>query len=188
MTITVLAAEATRHDAALIRHAYDRLTDRGVDTIAAHLVLSGLVDAVATERMAAEAAQAATTRTAAAPLADPTKPTDDEATTLYRLLARAVNVYNGRRGPFTRLDRVATERGLKSINRAAVARRVRTGSEVDARVGPVSASKEKQPGRTQRKTFTVAAPLHIGTAVRALSAVVIETPTGLQIEAFDPIH
>jgi hypothetical protein len=51
-------------------------------------------------------------------------------------------------------------------------------------------TKTELPSRnkTPRYQFTVAAVLTVGTRVRALSASIVQTPKGLKIAAFNPLH
>lgn len=184
-SITFLGPRPTHTDVENIRTAFSTLAARGVEGPDAQGLLQALVDTVAAERTAALVVAPAPARPEQS---DPTEPTPEENTALHRLLNRAVNVYNGRRGPYSPGEDVGDLAGIRSINRAAAARRIRLSGETDARLGKLHIDKYKQPGRTQRMGHTVAVPLYIGERVRALSATVIDTPKGLRITAFNVLH
>lgn len=172
------------------RQAFLALAKRGLSLAESQVVLESAISAVANDlrsgrvEMVALAAQHEPE--------DPTRPTNEEVRIIRGLLTRALAVYNGRRGAYTIGSTIGTESGIKSINRAAVARRARCRDEVDAQINFLHISKIPRDGKSRARApfcqYTVAATLRIGTRARALSAVIIETRRGYRIAAFNPIH
>ena len=181
----------TRADYANIRHALAATTERGLTLDEAQMVLTTATEKVVGDLMATALTQPDAAQVCAiANLDDPTKPTAEEVLTLDAILTRALAVYNGRRPPYTVGATIGTDSGVKSINRAAVARRILYRGETDAKITRMHITKTELPGKTKapRYQFTVAAVLTAGTRVRALSASIVQTPKGLKIAAFNPLH
>ncbi|MEH6624781.1 MAG: hypothetical protein V7738_18690 [Dietzia maris] len=180
----------TRADYANIRHALAATTERGLTLAEARMVLTTATEKVVGDLMATALTQPDADQGTAADLDDPTKPTAQEVLALDAILTRALAVYNGRRPPYTVGATIGTDSGVKSINRAAVARRILYRGETDAKITRMHITKTELPGKTKapRYQFTVAAVLTAGTRVRALSASIVQTPKGLKIAAFNPLH
>ena len=168
-------------DLANIRHALTAAAERGLTIAEARTVLQAATDEVVSELVAHAHARRVTNQP------DLTAPSPAEVMELTAILTRALAVYNGRRGPYTIGATIGTDAGIKSINRAATARRVLFKAETEAKLGRLHVTKT-QPRGQARNRFTVAAVLTAGDRVRALSASIIETPKGMKIAAFNPIH
>ena len=180
----------TRADYANVRHALTAATERGLTLDQAQMVLTTATEKVVGDLMATALTQPDADQGTAADLDDPTKPTAQEVLALDAILTRALAVYNGRRPPYTVGADIGTDSGIKSINRAAVARRTLCKGETEATLKRMHITKTELPSRnkTPRYQFTVAAVLTVGTRVRALSASIVQTPKGLKIAAFNPLH
>ena len=180
----------TRADYANVRHALAAATERGLTLAEAQMVLTTATEKVVSDLMATALTQPDAAQVTAADLDDPTKPTPQEVLALDAILTRALAVYNGRRPPYTVGAAIGTDSGIKSINRAAVARRTLCKGETDATLKRMHVTKTELPGRnkTPRYQFTVAAVLTVGPRARALSASIVQTPKGLKIAAFNPLH
>lgn len=180
----------TRADYANVRHALTAVTARGLPLAEAQMVLGAATEKVVSDLMATAPTQPDAAQGAIANLNDPTKPTAEEVLALDAILTRALAVYNGRRAPYSVGAAIGTDSGIKSINRAAVARRTLCKGETEATLKLMHITKTELPSRnkTPRYQFTIAAVLTVGTRVRALSASIIQTPKGLKIAAFNPLH
>ena len=180
----------TRADYANVRHALAAATERGLTLAEAQMVLTTATEKVVSDLMATALTQPDAAQVTAADLDDPTKPTPQEVLALDAILTRALAVYNGRRPPYTVGAAIGTDSGIKSINRAAVARRTLCKGETDATLKRMHVSKTELLGRNKapRYQFTVAAVLTVGPRARALSASIVQAPQGLKIAAFNPLH
>lgn len=180
----------TRADYANVRHALAAATERGLPLAEAQMVLATATEKVVSDLMATALNQPDAAQGTIADLDDPTKPTAEEVLALDAILTRALAVYNGRRAPYTVGEAIGTDSGVKSINRAAVARRTRYKRETEAKITRMHITKAEVPSRTKtpRHQFTVAAVITAGARVRALSTSIIQTPEGLKIAAFNPLH
>ncbi|NKV32773.1 hypothetical protein GS921_24290 [Rhodococcus hoagii] len=178
----------TRADRANIRHAFAALTDRGIHRNLARCILQDLLAEVECELRSEEMARHTLTPTAPKrEVVDHTIPNLDEVDAVRHMLNRALTAYNGGK----RYDlgaTIGTDKAVKAINRSAVARRVKFKGEGRAKISVIDITKSRAPGKAERSTFTVSATLTVGDRIRALSAVVIETPKGLRISEWDPMH
>lgn len=180
--------KSTRTDRANIRHAFAALTDRGIHHNLARFILQDLLAEVERELRSEEMARYAQTPTAPKrEVVDHTIPTLDEVDAVRHMLNRALTAYNGGKR-YSLGATIGTDKAVKAINRTAVARRVKFKGEGRAKFDTVDISKSRAPGKTEHGTFNVSATLNVGDRIRALSAVVIETPKGLRITEWDPMH
>lgn len=168
-------------DVADARTILSAMAERGLSLADARMTL----DAATAEVVRDLASRAYISRITYQP--DPTAPSPAEIMDLTALLTRALAVYNARRGPYTVGAAIGTASGIKSINRSATARRVLYKGETDAKMGRLHITKTQIRGQVRHR-FTIAATLTTGDRVRALSASIIETPKGLKIAAFNPLH